>query len=207
MLSTHASITTRGHGRRDRASSIRHPCLRTRDRRTRHRAPRPRAARRRRAAHGGRPRRGHGRVALHVLASPRNLASPGTSPRPAECASVAALADLYAGLLERRGLSDVLVVGSSMGGWIGAEIALRACLVACADSCWSMRSASSSTASRWLTYFSLDAAWPRLNRAGGRPSTASPSTPPRSRRNCATRWPRTSAASPSTAARTWATRR
>ncbi len=59
----------------------------------------------------------------HVLA-PTHPGFAGT-PRPPGCASVADLADLYATLLERRGLTDVLVVGSSMGGWIGAELALR----------------------------------------------------------------------------------
>ena len=60
----------------------------------------------------------------HVLA-PTHPGFAGT-PRPPECASVAELAALYAGLLERRGLWNVLVVGSSMGGWIAAELALRA---------------------------------------------------------------------------------
>lgn len=40
------------------------------------------------------------------------------------------LADLYAALLEDRGLSDVIVVGSSIGGWIAAELALRSSRVA-----------------------------------------------------------------------------
>ena len=40
--------------------------------------------------------------------------------------TVADLAGLYAGLLRRRELRDVLVVGFSVGGWIAAELALRA---------------------------------------------------------------------------------
>lgn len=38
--------------------------------------------------------------------------------------NVAGLAQHYATYLEEQNLSDVLVVGSSLGGWIGAELAL-----------------------------------------------------------------------------------
>lgn len=47
------------------------------------------------------------------------------TPRP-EGDTLAALAGRYAGLLDERGLTDVLVVGSSLGGWLGAEVALAA---------------------------------------------------------------------------------
>ncbi|MGW1555021.1 alpha/beta fold hydrolase [Streptomyces sp. NPDC002144] len=47
------------------------------------------------------------------------------TPRPAWCTGVDDLALLYLHLLEERGLEDVLVVGSSLGGWIAAEMAVR----------------------------------------------------------------------------------
>lgn len=46
-------------------------------------------------------------------------------PRPEWLDSIEELAMLYLRELQRRGLSDVLVVGSSVGGWIGAEMAWR----------------------------------------------------------------------------------
>ena len=49
----------------------------------------------------------------------------GGTPRPAELSSIAELAELYAGLLETLDLTDVVVIGNSMGGWITAELALR----------------------------------------------------------------------------------
>ena len=49
----------------------------------------------------------------------------GGTPRPDELNSVAQLAALYVGLLERLGLEDVTVIGNSVGGWITAEMALR----------------------------------------------------------------------------------
>ncbi|MCU1514764.1 MAG: putative hydrolase [Microbacteriaceae bacterium] len=45
--------------------------------------------------------------------------------RPESLDSVAALADFYAAYLGREGLNDVVVVGSSVGGWLAAELALR----------------------------------------------------------------------------------
>jgi pimeloyl-ACP methyl ester carboxylesterase len=47
------------------------------------------------------------------------------SPRPDSIASIPDYAALYLGLLAERHLSDVLVVGSSIGGWIGSEMATR----------------------------------------------------------------------------------
>ncbi|MFJ5231415.1 alpha/beta fold hydrolase [Kitasatospora sp. NPDC088391] len=44
---------------------------------------------------------------------------------PAGLDRIADLAGFYLDLLERRGLRDVLLVGSSLGGWIGAEMAVR----------------------------------------------------------------------------------
>ncbi|SMB79277.1 alpha/beta fold hydrolase [Deinococcus hopiensis] len=46
------------------------------------------------------------------------------TPRPEHLARVRDLARVYLQLLEDRQLRDVLVVGSSLGGWIGAEMAL-----------------------------------------------------------------------------------
>lgn len=47
----------------------------------------------------------------------------GTS-RPASLSSVRDLALVHAALLDRLGLSDVTVVGNSVGGWLAAELAL-----------------------------------------------------------------------------------
>lgn len=48
------------------------------------------------------------------------------TPRPDEVADVRTLAALYVALIERLDLRDVTVVGSSIGGWIAAELALLA---------------------------------------------------------------------------------
>lgn len=48
----------------------------------------------------------------------------GRTPRPDGLASVAGLAELYAGVVAALGLHDVTVVGNSVGGWIAAELAL-----------------------------------------------------------------------------------
>jgi pimeloyl-ACP methyl ester carboxylesterase len=48
----------------------------------------------------------------------------GTS-RPDRFDTVADLADAYLDLLDELDLSGVMVIGSSLGGWIGAEMALR----------------------------------------------------------------------------------
>jgi pimeloyl-ACP methyl ester carboxylesterase/mannose-6-phosphate isomerase-like protein (cupin superfamily) len=44
--------------------------------------------------------------------------------RPAQLTSIASLAAVYAQLLRDLGLTDVCVVGNSVGGWIAAELAL-----------------------------------------------------------------------------------
>src|SRR5262245_60135736 len=71
----------------------------------------------------------------------------GGTPRPESLRSVADLARLYVGLLDRLDLTDVTVLGNSFGGWLAAEIALlRSPRVA--GRCWSTRSASRSRATR-----------------------------------------------------------
>ena len=50
----------------------------------------------------------------------------GGTARPEALDSVAGLAALYQGLLDRLDLTDVTVIGNSIGGWITAEIALLA---------------------------------------------------------------------------------
>lgn len=59
----------------------------------------------------------------HVLA-PTHPGWDGT-PRPDRLASVGQIAAAYARLLADLDLRDVVVVGSSLGGWIGAELAIR----------------------------------------------------------------------------------
>lgn len=49
----------------------------------------------------------------------------GTSPRPPWFRTVGDIAYLYLDLLAQRGLSDVSVVGSSFGGWVALEMAVR----------------------------------------------------------------------------------
>jgi len=46
-------------------------------------------------------------------------------PRPDRFDTVADLADAYLDLLDELDLSGVMVIGNSLGGWIGAEMALR----------------------------------------------------------------------------------
>lgn len=48
------------------------------------------------------------------------------TPRPPSLASVADLAALYAALLDRLGVAEIVIVGSSVGGWIASEMALQA---------------------------------------------------------------------------------
>ena len=48
------------------------------------------------------------------------------TPRPAWLNSVAALATLYLTLLDRMGVGQIVIVGSSVGGWIGSEMAAQA---------------------------------------------------------------------------------
>jgi pimeloyl-ACP methyl ester carboxylesterase len=47
------------------------------------------------------------------------------TPRPDRVDRVAALASVYVELLDQLGLHDVTVIGSSLGGWIAAEVALQ----------------------------------------------------------------------------------
>jgi pimeloyl-ACP methyl ester carboxylesterase/uncharacterized RmlC-like cupin family protein len=46
------------------------------------------------------------------------------TPRPPQLASFRALASVYAQLLRDLGLTDVRVIGNSVGGWVAAELAL-----------------------------------------------------------------------------------
>jgi pimeloyl-ACP methyl ester carboxylesterase len=48
----------------------------------------------------------------------------GGTPRPDALSSVAGLAGLYRALLDDLQLSDVTVIGNSIGGWVAAELAL-----------------------------------------------------------------------------------
>jgi pimeloyl-ACP methyl ester carboxylesterase len=77
---------------------------------------------------GGGPGTVAGLVA-HVAKHHRVLAAtlPGWNgtERPAALTSVAAYADAYAAYLAEQELTDVTVIGSSVGGWIAAELALR----------------------------------------------------------------------------------
>jgi pimeloyl-ACP methyl ester carboxylesterase len=47
------------------------------------------------------------------------------TPQAPWCTGIGALADAYLRLLAERGLRDVVVVGSSLGGWTAAEMAAR----------------------------------------------------------------------------------
>ncbi|MET7683886.1 alpha/beta hydrolase [Streptomyces sp. NPDC005423] len=86
---------------------------------------------------------GTGVLLLHGGAGPRTMAGLATAlsehvhaivpthpgfdgtPRPEWCDSVPDLAGVYLDLLDALGLTGVMVIGNSMGGWIGAEMALR----------------------------------------------------------------------------------
>lgn len=59
----------------------------------------------------------------HVIA-PTHPGFDGT-PRPDRLASVADLAEAYLDLLDTLDLSEVVLVGNSVGGWIASEMALR----------------------------------------------------------------------------------
>jgi pimeloyl-ACP methyl ester carboxylesterase len=81
--------------------------------------------------HGGAgPRSVAGFADLLAAAEPARVLRPvhpgfdGT-PRPAGLHTIAGLAAVYTGLLDELDLTDVTVVGNSIGGWIAAEIALR----------------------------------------------------------------------------------
>jgi pimeloyl-ACP methyl ester carboxylesterase len=67
---------------------------------------------------------GHLAETTHVIA-PTHPGFNGTAPEPS-IAKVRELADSYAQLLIERDLHDVIVVGSSVGGWLTAELALGA---------------------------------------------------------------------------------
>lgn len=77
---------------------------------------------------GGGPGTVAGLVA-HLAKTHRVLAAtlPGWNgtPRPSELSNVAAYADAYTRYLAERDLTDVTVIGSSVGGWIAAELALH----------------------------------------------------------------------------------
>jgi pimeloyl-ACP methyl ester carboxylesterase len=68
-------------------------------------------------------------IATHLSEAHRALlpTHPGWngSPRPEWLTRIDDLADVYVDLLRELDLTDVLVVGSSVGGWIAAEMALR----------------------------------------------------------------------------------
>ena len=64
-------------------------------------------------------------AAEHRVLTPTYPGFDGT-PRPLWLSSITSLAEFYVELLTTLGLDDVLVIGSSMGGWIGCEIAMRA---------------------------------------------------------------------------------
>lgn len=66
---------------------------------------------------------GHLAGSRHVLL-PTHPGWNGTA-RPAWLGDVPALAGLYLDLLEAEGHRDVVVVGSSLGGWVAAEMAAR----------------------------------------------------------------------------------
>jgi pimeloyl-ACP methyl ester carboxylesterase len=63
----------------------------------------------------------HFEPSSHVLL-PTHPGWDGT-PRPDDVANIPALAALYLRLLADRGLRDVLVIGSSLGGWVATEMA------------------------------------------------------------------------------------
>jgi len=66
-------------------------------------------------------------IAAHVGDDSRVLlpTHPGWNgtPRPAWLTDIPALADIYLRLLADRGLTDVVVIGSSLGGWIATQMA------------------------------------------------------------------------------------
>src|SRR3984885_13304957 len=72
------------------------------------------------------------------------------TPRPADLSSIAGIAAVYAELLRELDLTDVCVIGNSIGGWIAAELALAE---------------SASTDSRVSSVVLVDAAGPQLHSA------------------------------------------
>jgi pimeloyl-ACP methyl ester carboxylesterase len=79
--------------------------------------------------HGGGGPRTVANLAAHLAETAHVLAPthPGWNgtPRPPALDSIAAFADDYLRYLDERDVTNVLVVGSSIGGWLGAELALR----------------------------------------------------------------------------------
>ena len=69
------------------------------------------------------PIAGHFAATMHVLA-PTHPGWNGTS-RPDDIASIAQLATAYLESLLERGERDVVVIGSSIGGWIALEMAIQ----------------------------------------------------------------------------------
>jgi len=70
-----------------------------------------------------------GFAVLVTTARPARVLSPthpgfNGTPRPSSLSDVKGLAKLYAALLKELKLSDVTVVGNSVGGWIAAELAI-----------------------------------------------------------------------------------
>ncbi|MEO7735260.1 MAG: alpha/beta hydrolase [Kofleriaceae bacterium] len=66
---------------------------------------------------------GHLAETAHVLAP--TLPGWNGTPRPPELDGVSSYADKFLRYLEYRDLRDIVVVGSSVGGWLAAELALR----------------------------------------------------------------------------------
>ncbi len=66
----------------------------------------------------------HFEASAHTL-TPTHPGWSGT-PRPDDLRSVRTLASEYVALLQERQFSDVVIIGSSIGGWIAAEIAAAA---------------------------------------------------------------------------------
>ena len=60
---------------------------------------------------------------VHVI-TPTHPGFDGT-PRPPRFDTIADIADAYLDLLDQLDLSDVMVIGNSIGGWIASEMALR----------------------------------------------------------------------------------
>lgn len=78
---------------------------------------------------GGGPQTVAGFADLLAAERPARVITPvhpgfGGTARPEGFATIGQLARLYADLLERLDLTDVTVVGNSIGGWIAAELAL-----------------------------------------------------------------------------------
>ncbi len=78
---------------------------------------------------GGGPQTVAGFAELLATRGPARVITPthpgfGGTARPDWLDTMAGLAAVYRELLERLGLQDVTVIGNSIGGWIGAELAL-----------------------------------------------------------------------------------